>query len=151
MSTTPDFRIGPTEREKMLICNMVDEGATLQQIADKLGIAVPASPSRDRAAYMRQWFKTKVGTSRNGKTVYLNAPYKRSKPDKCELCNRTTKYLGYHHWNDSNPSVGLWLCAHCHIFAEHVENSMIHVYQVAKRRAVKEVEGNITLINQMES
>lgn len=31
----------------------------------------------------------------------------------CLICGRASK-LGYHHWLDSNPNIGIWVCAGCH-------------------------------------
>ena len=42
------------------------------------------------------------------------------KENKCELCG-LEKQLGYHHWNDSQPSLGMWICHSCHYSAESVE------------------------------
>jgi len=43
---------------------------------------------------------------------------KRPRPELCELCNRDSRRLVYHHWDDENYSKGLWLCWRCHNVAE---------------------------------
>lgn len=80
--------------------------------------------------YQREYEKThqnkrnfhRVGTRVSGKTVYLQAPYKKAKPVRCEICNRNAKQLDYHHWDDSKPSKGLWLCRRCHTAVEALEH-----------------------------
>lgn len=56
----------------------------------------------------------------NGKRIRgLN---KRSRPDDCELCNEDHRMLYYHHWDDNNYNIGLWLCHRCHYKVEWIEN-----------------------------
>jgi len=47
----------------------------------------------------------------NGERVRVN---KRPRPTNCELCGRLKKILGYHHWDDDDPSKGVWVCGNCH-------------------------------------
>ncbi len=42
----------------------------------------------------------------------------------CELCGESGRLLGYHHWDDNNPKLGLWLCPHCHILAGKTEKGI---------------------------
>ena len=47
---------------------------------------------------------------------------KREYPGKCELCDKEMpKGLAYHHWDDDNPSMGVWLCNACHRIAEFLD------------------------------
>ena len=46
---------------------------------------------------------------------------KRLRPDSCELCELPKDLLQWHHWDDSNLSLGLWLCVPCHRFAEGMD------------------------------
>lgn len=151
-----------TDEEKLLIRDEVERGATLQQIAEIFGIdwttidefwdhnhrkiKLPRPRTfgvLSRSIHIHQQRKFKIVTNRNGKLVYLDAPYKRNKPDKCELCGRLTESLGYHHWNDETPSIGLWLCYPCHIFAEIVEKGKVSAYLMAKEKATREVESSM--------
>jgi hypothetical protein len=58
------------------------------------------------------------------------------KDGACEMCGNTKWRISYHHWDDSKPSVGLWLCPHCHDIAEAVESKLEIKYLELK----KEVE-----------
>lgn len=40
----------------------------------------------------------------------------------CELCNKEARCLGYHHWDDNEPSIGIYVCTTCHRVAESIEN-----------------------------
>jgi hypothetical protein len=47
---------------------------------------------------------------------------KRPYTNYCEICGKfQPKKLNYHHWNDSNPSMGIWVCYQCHILVEFIE------------------------------
>jgi len=62
----------------------------------------------------------------DGKRIYgLN---KRPYPEGCEMCNRGGLFLSYHHWEDHNPNMGLWLCNPCHFMAEAVDKGYHNIY-----------------------
>ena len=49
---------------------------------------------------------------------------KREYPGKCELCGKEMpKGLAYHHWDDNNLSMGIWLCNACHRIAEFLDKA----------------------------
>ena len=75
------------------------------------------------ADYQRKYAQIHyVGTVINGKHTMLPTPYKRPKPEGCEICKRIETRLSYHHWDDDNPSVGLWLCHKHHMLAEALDD-----------------------------
>jgi len=41
----------------------------------------------------------------------------------CEICCKKSARLSYHHWNESFPSWGLWLCYPCHTGCNFMEKS----------------------------
>lgn len=82
-----------------------------------------------------------IGTYVDGKFVLLIARHKRPKPDECELCGRERR-LSYHHWEDDNPSWGLWLCHTCHRFAESVDQGTVNKYLQLKAQVEKTVLGS---------
>lgn len=102
--------------------------------------------------YQREYGRThqnkrnfhRVGTKVNGKTVYLQAPYKKTKPVRCEICDRNAKQLDYHHWDDSKPSKGLWLCRRCHTAVEALEHvpDFVHRCSILKSKEDERVEAN---------
>ena len=50
---------------------------------------------------------------------------KRDYTGYCELCSvEVEKNLHYHHWDDAIPSMGLWMCAKCHRYAEGFDKAM---------------------------
>lgn len=73
---------------------------------------------------------------------------KRPYPHHCELCRKGDVIDGkpirlhYHHWNPKLPSMGIWLCFHCHIFAELMENpgwpDMARSYEAIKKTITEE-------------
>lgn len=79
-----------------------------------------------------------VSTMIRGNHVLLKAPYKRIKPTECELCGEERAHLHYHHWDNENPSIGLWLCYRCHMFAERAD-ALTDWYFELKEKAEREV------------
>ena len=93
-------------------------------------------------AHDKEWWrayraKNYIHTTVNGKRVFLRTPNKRSSPGYCELCGTKDVRLGYHHWDDSNPSKGLWLCYKHHMFAELVDRGLVDDY-LRLRESVEE-------------
>jgi len=100
---------------------------------------------------MRQWDKTPkgrvvqkrrslwarknyLGTRVGGKQRYMRVENKRDHTGHCEMCDRTSKRLVYHHWNDSDFSQGVWICVSCHNIAHGVEKGLADKYLNLKRR-----------------
>jgi len=47
----------------------------------------------------------------------------------CEVCDKFfPKNLKYHHWDDNNPSIGIWVCGQCHNFVELVDKNLVEKY-----------------------
>lgn len=40
----------------------------------------------------------------------------------CEICGKSQTHPGYHHWNNENPSLGVWVCMKCHWIVESLDN-----------------------------
>jgi hypothetical protein len=75
-----------------------------------------------RCEYSKQWHRKNVLCTKNGQILYhVN---KRDYPEKCELCGVSGQRLEYHHWNDNNLNMGIWICRFCHIMAERVEKQL---------------------------
>jgi len=95
--------------------------------------------SRKRAREYRRRYNQKFihSTDDNGKLIKIRCQ-KRPPPGYCELCERTPPGpLQWHHWEKDNPSLGLWLCAFCHIFANTVEKGFYNKYVCIKELAEK--------------
>src|SRR3990172_8844945 len=55
--------------------------------------------------------QTNLGSNGRSWTGLHKRPY----PDGvCELCGKQVVRMHYHHWDDDNPGLGLWLCPACH-------------------------------------
>jgi ribosomal protein L37AE/L43A len=64
-----------------------------------------------------------VSSKLNGKKIVYHGLNKRPYPYHCELCNKPMlRRLGYHHWNDKRPQVGMWLCQRCYGLAEAIDS-----------------------------
>lgn len=63
-----------------------------------------------------------TGTTKEN-SVVLTGLNKRPYPGVCEMCGfPKEKGLHYHHWDEDNPSIGLWLCPRCHRLVEILDN-----------------------------
>lgn len=77
---------------------------------------------------------------------YYHRLHKRPYPldGKCELCGIKLTKWDYHHWDDSNPSLGLWVCCGCDFLAEGLDEieknpTKVNIYHGLKDE-VEEVE-----------
>lgn len=72
--------------------------------------------NRDRKKIIDKNRKTVIQTSKNGKRIWIGGLTKRDYPENklCEICGNEPKKLSYHHWDDDNPSDGVWSCHACH-------------------------------------
>jgi hypothetical protein len=73
--------------------------------------------------------KYRLRTYINGEKVDLRIT-KRPYSQTCELCgvSESKGLRAYHHWNPDKPENGMWLCTHCHIFANRMEKSLDKKY-----------------------
>jgi hypothetical protein len=75
---------------------------------------------------------------------HLTGLQKRPHPGACELCQVQDKRLSYQHWDDGNPSLGMWLCGRCFKIAQGVEaqvreEDIAMAYQALKVKLSEEV------------
>ena len=87
-----------------------------------------------RQGHKKSLRKTRLSTTINGKPVVLTGLNKREYLGYCEMCGKSSEYtdeykgkgfrLNYHHWDDNNPSKGIWVCALCHYFVEALERRL---------------------------
>lgn len=88
----------------------------------------------------RNRYKTLLTTTINGIYKQWFVPNKRSKPVFCELCGKSNRLLGYHHWDNSKLDRGLWLCLLCHRFAERVDAGLHKTYLQMRDRLEEALE-----------
>lgn len=61
-----------------------------------------------------------TGATKQGAVTHKHLD-KRPHPGHCEICGRTDQMLYYHHWDDSNLNLGIWVCFKHHRLAELVD------------------------------
>lgn len=92
-------------------------------------------------------------------TVLPPGELKREFPGFCELCGRdlSGRHKGYHHWDDSMPAMGIWVCNKCHDIAEGVEKGIVDIYlkkkgTVEKAYALEQIQKLIKsgIINEID-
>ncbi len=111
-------------------------------------------------SYSRNWWKTSpkvpalrkkaaaftrkhyLGMTVNGKSKYVKVQGKRAHPKECEMCQKVWAdgfRANYHHWNDADFSLGIWVCNRCHRIAHGVDSGMADVYRQLKDWISKKV------------
>ena len=133
----------PLPQEKVLrIPELRKQGKTYKQIASELGISKKSAywysnpEFRKKRVELRR--NTQLGTG--GRT--FRGLHKRPRPDNCELCGLDRTHQGrlfYHHWDDNNLSLGMWLCYRCHIFVGALDLGLTAtMYKELKERILGE-------------
>lgn len=78
-----------------------------------------------REWYLRNYDKVIAGRRHGLLAGKWKGLSKRSYTGRCELCGTLVdSYLPYHHWDDNEPSIGMWLCSQCHKYAEGFDKAM---------------------------
>ena len=85
-----------------------------------------------------------IMVNKDGKRHWVKVEGKRARPDNCEICKRAADRLVYHHWDNNNILLGMWLCNPCHIMAEGVEKGRAEVYLMLKGQINKVFKPNQT-------
>ena len=90
-----------------------------------------------RRNHMIQTQTTKRGGRRN--RFFIMGVIKRTYPENslCEICGKISKKLGYHHWDDSNPSQGIWVCTSCHAGCNFWEKSNFYARYIELKNRIK--------------
>ena len=79
--------------------------------------------------------KNRIGTvdANGNKKVIFGRKREYPFDEKCEVCKVYGKRLVYHHWDDSEPILGMWVCTRCHNVAEYLDSGMdINSYIILK-------------------
>lgn len=71
---------------------------------------------------------------------WYNNLHKRPYPlnGRCEICIAPLTKYDYHHWDDNNPSLGIWVCASCDYLAEGLDEMDRSPWKVEVYRRLKE-------------
>jgi len=88
----------------------------------------------ERRIWERLYYRNnQLTTYINNKSVIIKVK-KRPWTGVCELCRRArfteenkegyNGQLDWHHWDDNNPGLGMWLCHVCHQFAGGIEHGL---------------------------
>jgi len=133
-----------TQGQKSFIPKLRELGLTYEEIGKLYGVAKETAyrycfPDKHNASARKHLRSSTLGTTINGKHVLLRGLKKRLHPGDCELCGKRRR-LSYHHWDDTNPSIGLWLCFGCHMLAERLEKQpeFVESYNSLKDKAKAE-------------
>lgn len=96
----------------------------------------------------RDYFRGTVavtGATEEG-AVVIEHLHKRPRPETCEMCGEGQgKRLYYHHWDDDDPSLGIWVGFKCHRLVELVDSkgiygvvSLVKQYESLKAKVLQE-------------
>ena len=90
-----------------------------------------AKETKASIAYRVRWNRQHSLSTTNGRVWGLR---KRERPNNCELCDRQTQSLDYHHWDDNNFNNGLWFCNWCHGFADRYDKGLLGKYLTLRKQ-----------------
>jgi len=65
----------------------------------------------------------------NGGKKQISGLNKRDWTGYCELCGKSNVRLDYHHWDNKNPSKGIWVCFKCHMMVTAYEHGKLAYLQ----------------------
>ncbi len=88
---------------------------------------------KSRRDYMRKY---RIG---NANGDHKNVKNKRPYPvdECCEICKREKHLrLGYHHWDDNHPELGIWACKPCHDMCGGIEKGLDIKYKTIKQSII---------------
>lgn len=106
------------------------------------------NPERDKENRLRYYRENKERINTRQRNYYRKnyigtaggkiRVVKRVRPDDvCEVCGSEGYRLNYHHWDGTNPKLGVWVCRKCHFFVEEVDRGnvedMLEKYLYLKR------------------
>ena len=135
-------------------------GYSVAKIAKMTGVSkvtvfdytTPGHYDKRRKASTDYYRRTRVSTtSADGKLVIIDGLSKREYSEVCELCGSTGKRMYYHFWDDEDPSLGLWLCYACRVFASLIDKfespgiqSLVSRYEQMKTQLEADSKSNIS-------
>ena len=66
---------------------------------------------------------------------------RRARTEFCELCGKDELPLHYHHWDDDNLKLGLWVCPGiCHMFCEGIDKGLsVEKYTELKKLVTRNI------------
>jgi hypothetical protein len=87
-------------------------------------------------------------TEPKGKKIIIKGVAKRPMPNdlKCEICNKISKRLSYHHWDNDNCSLGIWVCHACHQGCTFTEKNLDKKYKELKETITKSYNPDLSNI-----
>jgi len=59
-------------------------------------------------------------------------------PIMCPLCESIPTIFYWHHWDDSNRKIGMWLCPYCNHIVELEERGLVDKYRELKSSIIHE-------------
>jgi len=100
----------------------------------------PEKPEEYRIKYRERRMLRKL----NGH-VLPNGELKRPFLGFCEVCGIILegRHKDYHHWDDSMPAMGIWLCKNCHVMAGQLEKNLDKLYLTRKSDIEREYALNL--------
>jgi hypothetical protein len=89
---------------------------------------MPYRDLEEKRKWQRDYIRQHTVKTKKGWIYGVN---KRPYSNHCEICGIEKKKLDYHHWNDNNVELGIWVCIWCHRIVEAVESGKI--FEIIKK------------------
>jgi len=75
---------------------------------------------------------------RRQKRQYHKLVPRPEKPIICPLCGSISTLFYWHHWDDTKPRMGMWLCPYCNHIVELEDRGLVNNYRELRDRITNE-------------
>jgi len=112
-------------------------GWTYRSLSERFGVSSMTLRRVITPGFRENQRNSRLGMRDEVGNLHLVRVTKRPYTGVCELCGKSPLRLDWHHWDNSHPEHGMWLCyGQCHIFAEKVELGLVEKYKELKEWSV---------------
>ena len=117
-------------------------GQSYREITSQLSISTTTVRRHVDPGFVQRKYKgekkrrrSQVYTIVNGKRGRYTVNNRRPRPEACELCGSVSRRLAWHHWNENNLELGMWLCGRCHPGVHLIDDGLGEKYSQLKAQA----------------
>jgi len=76
-------------------------------------------------------------------------PHRKNRPPlpiTCPICGSIPDRFYWHHWEDTHPKLGMWVCPYCNIIVELEDKGLVDRYKELRYEATCKFNGTRSMI-----